>query len=1037
MRRGVDGAADLTLNAQKAVLGRVPHGRRPAAAVTMKGHRLAIESPTMPTPTPQQFWTLVAEAGLVDRDRLEALQSEFEMESLSPAATPDALTEAIAKWLVRRKVITLWQARRLVRGDRGPFFIGDYRLLERLEKDSYQGSGKGHLFRARHEPSGRTVLLMLLDAERCRDLEVWTGIVRRTTAANRATDPVLARTWALEQSGGQRFIVCEDVGGTPLTPELAARGPRPIAEVGPLMVAITRGVAELHRLGVVHGGISLEALRRQAPAAGAELATGRIRLLQFPLVADPHVASPRPAIDTPESITRLGTRAAFLAPELLLPNAVCDPRSDVYALGCVMQALLTGTLPCWQGSPEQTLSQAAFVGPEPLTPPQVPLEIATLVSYLVARDPAARYQSGAEAADAIAACFGLPSVSPSLPPQQPLIDQAVAAAPAAPVVARAAAVTVAERREPPSFIAPMEPPRAAARGVTPWLAYALGLAAVAAIGGGAVAVLTRPSSERPQPEVASSEKVAPVAAVPVATTVPGRPGPEASEPIQAQPEATAEKAPLADRATTTLVDAADVPWAAPTDGAPPTLAHLPPGSQLVLLARPADLLAGDEGRLFVRALGRRVERALAMVAAACGCAVDEVEFVQAGWQADPEAGPDAVVGGYAAWGRDPLPVAADDDARERAWGRTTARDIDGETVHAGAGVSYWLPDDGRGRVLVAAPENLLAEIVRSRRADADRRAAQNWRDRLEATLPPDLEDLVGMLDETRHLTLFGAPSYLLHDGRPVFAGPLVKLIEPLGAILGSETAAAALSLHCADTFYAEIDAIGATARSARKEAADLGERIAALADSIEEYCNTLDPHPYGRKLVMRLPRMLGILAANLRTGSSGREIVVNCHLPRHAGHNLALAAELAIEQTPAAGATIAAVATPAAGQSAADLLAKRISLTFARDTLEKSIQMLAEEIGVPIEILGKDLELEGITKNQSFGLDESDQPAEAILRTILAKSNPDGKLIYVFRKNDGGESIDVTTRAAAAKRGDEVPAVFADRARKPEETKSP
>lgn len=983
----------------------------------------------MPIPTPQQFWTLVAETGIVDRDRLEALQSEFEMESLSPAATPDALTEALAKWLVRRKVITVWQARRLVRGDRGPFFVGDYRLLERLEKDAYQGGGKGHLFRARHEPSGRTVLLMLLDVERCRDLEVWTDIVRRTTAANRAADPVLGRTWALEQSAGQRLIVCEDVGGGPLTPELAARGPRPIAEVGPLMVAVARAVAELHRLGVVHGGISLDALRRQPPATGDEFATGRVRLLQFPLVADPHVVPPRPAIDTPESIARLGTRSAFLAPELLLPGAVCDPRSDVYALGCVMQALLTGTLPCWLGNAEQTLSQAAFVGPEPLAPPQVPLEVATLVSYMVARDPAARYQSAADAADAIATCFGLPPVSPTLPAQQPFISQAAAVSAAAPASARAAATTIVERPQEPAVAAPIVVPRAAARPQTPWMAYALGVAALAAIGGGAFALSTRPNGDPPKPRIARTEQPAPADDAPAATKTTAKPAPE--------PEATAGTAASAEPATIALVDAPDVLWASPTAGSPPTLAHLPPGSQLVLCARPADLLAGSEGRLFVRALGTRVEQALAMVAAACGCAVEEVEFVQAGWQADPDAGPDAVVGGYAVRGRTALPVATDDDARTDAWGPTTSRDIDGETVSIGPAMSYWLPDEDRGHVLVAAPEKLLVEMVRSRKTGADREAGGDWRDRLEATLPPDLEDLVGMLDETRHLTLFGSPAYLLHDGRPVFAGPLTKLVEPLGAILGSETAAAALSLHCADTFYAEVDVIGATARSARKEAVALGERIAALADAIEEYCNALSAHPYGRKLVMRLPRMLAILAATLRTGAEGRGIVVNCHLPPQAGHNLALAAELAIEQAPGAGAPAVAAAAPAARQAAADRLAKRISLTFARDTLEKSIQMLAEEIGVPIEILGKDLELEGITKNQSFGLDESDQPAEAILRTILARSNPDGKLIYVFRKNDGGESIDITTRAAAAKRGDEVPAVFAGRARENEEAKSP
>jgi hypothetical protein len=86
--------------------------------------------------------------------------------------------------------------------------------------------------------------------------------------------------------------------------------------------------------------------------------------------------------------------------------------------------------------------------------------------------------------------------------------------------------------------------------------------------------------------------------------------------------------------------------------------------------------------------------------------------------------------------------------------------------------------------------------------------------------------------------------------------------------------------------------------------------------------------------------------------------------------------------------------------------------------------MIAEEIGLPIEIRGKDLELDGITKNQSFGLDAQNQTADAILRTILARSNPDGKLVYVVRNKGGAESIEITTRAAAAKRGDTLPPGF-------------
>jgi hypothetical protein len=86
--------------------------------------------------------------------------------------------------------------------------------------------------------------------------------------------------------------------------------------------------------------------------------------------------------------------------------------------------------------------------------------------------------------------------------------------------------------------------------------------------------------------------------------------------------------------------------------------------------------------------------------------------------------------------------------------------------------------------------------------------------------------------------------------------------------------------------------------------------------------------------------------------------------------------------------------------------------------------MISDEIGIPMEILGGDLQLEGITKNQSFGLDERDKSADAVLRTILAKSDSAGRLVYVIRKRDGVESIEITTKAAAAKRGDTLPAGF-------------
>jgi hypothetical protein len=122
--------------------------------------------------------------------------------------------------------------------------------------------------------------------------------------------------------------------------------------------------------------------------------------------------------------------------------------------------------------------------------------------------------------------------------------------------------------------------------------------------------------------------------------------------------------------------------------------------------------------------------------------------------------------------------------------------------------------------------------------------------------------------------------------------------------------------------------------------------------------------------------------------------------------------------------------------SVRERLRRATSLRFARDTLEAALEQLSQDIGVEIVIRGADLQAEGITKNQSFGIDVGNKPAKNILVEILRLANPDKsatgpndprqKLVYIIAAAgpDNGERVIVTTRAASAARGEVLPAVF-------------
>jgi hypothetical protein len=96
---------------------------------------------------------------------------------------------------------------------------------------------------------------------------------------------------------------------------------------------------------------------------------------------------------------------------------------------------------------------------------------------------------------------------------------------------------------------------------------------------------------------------------------------------------------------------------------------------------------------------------------------------------------------------------------------------------------------------------------------------------------------------------------------------------------------------------------------------------------------------------------------------------------------------------------------------------------------------LSQDIGAPIIIRGPDLQADGITKNQSFGIDLSNKRAEELLVEILHLANPDKtspgthdarqKLVYIIEQTpDKTEQIVITTRAKAKARHNELPEAF-------------
>lgn len=454
--------------------------------------------------------------------------------------------------------------------------------------------------------------------------------------------------------------------------------------------------------------------------------------------------------------------------------------------------------------------------------------------------------------------------------------------------------------------------------------------------------------------------------------------PAAKTPAQGEPNNIA--APIVDDGRTM--------WNSPTAGEPLDLSYMPIGCQMFVAIRPAELMASEEGEKVLAAVGPLGGRGVAHVQSTTGLALRDIERLLVGIRPGDGFKLQVAMAVTPVGGRSPSPNA-----------------------------TAYTPPSADGTFVVATDE-VLTDIKE-----------------LQGGSPPlrrEMELLVDASDNSRHVSVVVAPNFLFNDGRGMWTGTFANLRELLFPLLPDSTRAAALSMHWDDDFFAEVRLAATIDQKPRAFAQQFVDKVGRWPTAAEKSLAKLSVSPHSRTVVGRLPAMLRALDRYVRVGVEDDQPLVRVYLPSVAGHNLLAAGELLLaEQLGGSGAAIGQ-ADSSAPQTIEQRLAQTTSLSFARDTLETAVKQLGDDIGLAIEIAGGDLQLDGITKNQSFGLDEQEKSARDILHTILRLANPDKtatgladpkqKLVYVL----SDDKIIVTTRAAAEKRGNHLPAEFVE-----------
>ena len=232
----------------------------------------------------------------------------------------------------------------------------------------------------------RPIAVKVVDATT--DAEAVRRLDQEARTVARLAHPNIVAVYDIGTEAGMPYLVMEFVEGEDLRHRLA-RGPLTMNEAVGVAAQVCAALMAAHDAGVVHRDVKPDNILLTT--------AGTVKVCDF------GIAGLRDAAGGRHSATATGT-SEFMAPEQAA-GGPADERSDLYALGCVLYAMLTGAPP-FTGPDEQRVRwQQVHEPPVPIRSrqPELPDDLAGLVDRLLAKNPADRPAGAGEVGAALAA----------------------------------------------------------------------------------------------------------------------------------------------------------------------------------------------------------------------------------------------------------------------------------------------------------------------------------------------------------------------------------------------------------------------------------------------------------------------------------------------------------------------------------------------------------------------------------------------------------------------------------------------------------